>query len=76
MNSLLTQELIEMATPSPIDINDLDSVKNGLRDEALFRLYQLVREGVFTSSLEVVDGETRRFFTLILTQDKHRKRIE
>ena len=62
----LGQELIQMAASlnSPIDAKELPILKNGLRDQALYRLYQLEKLGVFTSSLEFKNGITNRIFTI------------
>jgi len=60
----LVKELIERAEKTEdksIDIKYFDS----LRDEALLILYRLEKDGVFQSSLEPRDGETRRIFRLV-----------
>ena len=63
----LTRELIEKA---PINVDDLESIEHGLRDEALFRLYQLERVGVFESTLEVRGEITTRIWNLVQSSDQ------
>lgn len=62
----LGQELIiKAAGPhSPINIEELHTIKSGLRDEALARLYSLEKLGVFKSSFTPVGGRTKRIFSL------------
>lgn len=62
----LGQELIKKAAGphSPINVEELASVKNGLRDEALARLYRLEQLGIFKSALNVVDGQIKRIFSV------------
>lgn len=62
----LGQELIKKAgSPnSPINVEELPEIKNGLRDEALYRLYQLEKLCIFKSSFAVINGRTTRIFSI------------
>lgn len=62
----LGQELIKKASEahSPINVKELSTIRNGLRDEALARLYRLENLGVFKSSFDVVNGQMKRVFSI------------
>jgi hypothetical protein len=62
----LGQELIaKAASPhSPISIEELTTFKNGSRDEALARLYQFERLGIFKSALNSANGQMKRVFSI------------
>ena len=62
----LGQELIKKGAglDSPINIEELPEIENGYRDEALVRLYQLEKLGVFDSSFTEVNERTMRIFSI------------
>jgi hypothetical protein len=62
----LGQELItKAASPhSPISIDELTTFKNGSRDEALARLYQFEKLGIFKSALNPASGQMKRVFSI------------
>ena len=57
----LVDELLDRL---PIGIDELDTIKYGLRDEALIKLYQLEQGGVLTSKFEERNNRMVRVFYL------------
>lgn len=68
----LGQELIKKAagSNSPIDVQELQWIQNGSRDEGLLRLYELEKLSIFTSSFEDRNGKTTRIFAITNTGRK------
>jgi len=62
----LGQELMKKAAEphSPINVEELTSFKYGKRDEALARLYQFEKLGIFESALNPINGQTKRVFSI------------
>ena len=62
----LGQELIGKASgPNlPINVEELPTIRKGLRDEALARLYKLEKLGILKSSFAPMNGRTERVFSI------------
>ncbi len=66
ITDLLGQELIKKAAGpnTPIDVQDLQSIQYGSRDEAILRLFELEKLCLFTSAFDVRQGRTTKIFTI------------
>jgi len=62
MRTNVVELVEELLSRLPLGVDELNSIKHGLRDEALAKLYQLEHTGLLTSKFEERDNMMVRIF--------------